>query len=758
MNKKIYCSALCALFGGMLLTSCTNELREPSVNVGDGLKLAKAPQVTAWSGNHTFNNTRANDDLSVIAPGLANAITSNNAPKTRGEMDPDNSYSMNKDGKIFWKEARTNLLNLDEEAKIIKDWLPEGTMSPYADKLKLDFMYYAKNSDIEFEFYPVYGETAENHSIGLFYFNDIIDPSPVKTDDLWEDFVMVYNPGGWNHNVPLEDGYMPGYKIKIKAGTYFGFYWINNGKNGEPGVQYAWQNPENYENININESFSHKSLNKPNAWSNGCNIPGWSSEVRAVTFYKDGKTYIGFEDSNDYDFNDIVFTADKILLMVDSEGKEYELPEDYEEPSNPKCPKDNCGHDKHDGDICQDCVNEGKHSACNPCPKEDEGGNNGCGHPGSSHDPETGICQDCVEKGTNGPCNPETGTTDPEDPETPNCPNVDNPDFNGGCTHDHDDTYCDDCDDENGNCKHPEATNPCPNAGKDGYPEDGCGHEHRGKYCPTCEEGEPCHRPESKDLADGGTEVEVNLSINDKHEQYNGIEDFVTKLSIHVRYPHDVKVTIPIPAGMYIDKDDLLIFNKHEEIGVQQLPPHQAKFVIGDTEVYLTVEYSEDAITITTSGINDEVFEYCVDEYGDGLNFEIYNYFIGRVYENGEWKTGGVELSVLQGMLNQSTIEFIDEAGTTLSMEECPNYYINAFGKRDQWNYNGPEPEGGYDPLVDSDNIVSIVEDQEGFYDNGLTGSHLNGSDSNVIYKKDGVENTNENNEHGHTFLWGEDE
>lgn len=57
MNKKIYCLALGAVLGGMLV-SCTNELNEPNnvPNQPGLLKVIKDPKVIAWSGDQVLKN------------------------------------------------------------------------------------------------------------------------------------------------------------------------------------------------------------------------------------------------------------------------------------------------------------------------------------------------------------------------------------------------------------------------------------------------------------------------------------------------------------------------------------------------------------------------------------------------------------------------------------------------------------------------------------------------------------------------------
>lgn len=276
--------------------------------------------------------------------------------------------------------------------------------------------------------------------------------------------------------------------------------------------------------------------------------------------------------------------------------------------------------------------------------------------------------------------------------------------------------------------------------------------------CSALSEGDE-NNDETGDTGDGKeedikypttSEVEVNLSINDTHYD---VEDFVSKLSIHVRYANDVRINIPIPAQYYLDVDDLYILNKHEDgLGVYGTE-HNAEYDIAGFKVTLNVSYSEDGITVTTNGINQNVFDYCVENFRDGLNFEIYNYFVGRVQNaDGDWVSSDLSVADLQEYLNKSTIEFIDNSGNTLNGTECPDYYINAFGNRGEYNGN-EEPENGYDPTVSEDCKVTIDSAQANDYGNGVTGGHLNNSEDNVIYKNNYFEG--EPGEHDHGFLWG---
>lgn len=206
-------------------------------------------------------------------------------------------------------------------------------------------------------------------------------------------------------------------------------------------------------------------------------------------------------------------------------------------------------------------------------------------------------------------------------------------------------------------------------------------------------------------------EVEINLSINDTHLNYN-VEDLVSKLSIHVRKATDVQVFIPISPQYYCQTDDLYIFNTHEFFVYGENNIQTVSYNVNGNTVQLNVEFSEKGITITTNGINQNVIDYCFNTYGDGINFEIYNYFCyNEQDENGKWvrvenEEGNISKETLQEWLNKSTVTFIDEA---------PNYYINAFGKDNEGRDCFVKPTNEY--LQKKDNMY-----------------HLNNSYLNIIY------------------------
>lgn len=209
---------------------------------------------------------------------------------------------------------------------------------------------------------------------------------------------------------------------------------------------------------------------------------------------------------------------------------------------------------------------------------------------------------------------------------------------------------------------------------------------------PPCEEDND--DTDIPDVNPRRNEVEVNLTLEEKDYQSS-------HLSIHVRHATDVEIFIPVPQQYYCDVDDMAIVeNKKGETFVHG-GPFRTEYSINGHVVSLNVEYLADGIRIWTDGINEDVIEYCQSNYGDGITFEVWNYF-----------NDAISREDLLYLLNRATVRFLDSE---------PDSYINAF----------TEEDGQRNP---DDCTVSIVEDQVGDYFDGKEGPHKNGSDYNMIY------------------------
>ena len=179
---------------------------------------------------------------------------------------------------------------------------------------------------------------------------------------------------------------------------------------------------------------------------------------------------------------------------------------------------------------------------------------------------------------------------------------------------------------------------------------------------PTPDPDAPTPDPTPSVVAGNGS-VEVNFSVNDR--QYNAND---TKLSIHVRDTTDVTLFIPTPADYYCPVDDMMIVQKHDEVQAYNTTSAVDMDINGNI-VTLTTTYSKDGITITTKGINADVLKYLRSTYGDGLTFEISNYFATERVDASGNKVR-VTREELQAMLNRTTISFT----------QTPKFYLNAFG------------------------------------------------------------------------------
>jgi len=191
------------------------------------------------------------------------------------------------------------------------------------------------------------------------------------------------------------------------------------------------------------------------------------------------------------------------------------------------------------------------------------------------------------------------------------------------------------------------------------------------KICPAQMTGNeiiPSEFPDPNETVDESTgelvsvngHVEVNLSLNAEKEK----DDYIsTKLSIHVRDTTDVEVFIPVPAEYYCDADDMNIVISHRlELEMHSPSSSVMEFEVNGQTVITTVAFEMSGIRIKTQGINAQVLKYLRTNYGDGITFEVWNYY-NSTYNRDQ----------LKYMLDQSTVSFTNN----------PYQYINAFAKLD---------------------------------------------------------------------------
>lgn len=231
-------------------------------------------------------------------------------------------------------------------------------------------------------------------------------------------------------------------------------------------------------------------------------------------------------------------------------------------------------------------------------------------------------------------------------------------------------------------------------------------------------------------------EVEINLSLQDAHKKANGenkyaVADLVSHLSIHVRSYTDVEVTLPVPAAIYCDQDDLYIYNERAAGFNYEGSVHTATYTLEEGETYcvpqlvdetknkyedgdpITVKQdhtvtlnisfapakkgeTEGYITIWTEGITKEVIDYCKWTYGDGLNFDAYNYY-NRANADDLAHYDQYSVAQLLEKLNDSEVEFLgykkpvteeNPEGTIENIDYAPHYYINAFTYDEKGEHN----------------------------------------------------------------------
>ncbi len=154
----------------------------------------------------------------------------------------------------------------------------------------------------------------------------------------------------------------------------------------------------------------------------------------------------------------------------------------------------------------------------------------------------------------------------------------------------------------------------------------------------------------------GSTGVEVNLSVCPANE-YNA-----SKLSVHIRVVNDVTVFIPVEATAFSknDANSLAILLKNASATGVYGETEQALVVNGNT-VQSKVQFMENGVKVSVTGVNQAVIDYLQEEYGDGITVEVWNYY-----------------------QNTTTLEGLKagfDAGAKVSFSEKPSLYVNAFAK-----------------------------------------------------------------------------
>lgn len=570
---------------------------------------------------------------------------------------------------ISFVEVRTTDLDKKREEEIIEDYLPEQNEN-LKDEIQRNFIFKAPE-DITFELYPIYCQTNTPKTVGIFYWDANGNYGEVENVfngiTQWEG--RCTSEWKWEEGKGnYEVTTFFGKKVSIPAGYIFGFFWNGNNNNG------------------VTTYYSIDQWNDDCFATNGGGQklePERFSKLHGVTFELEGKTYMGLEDWTDFDFQDLVFTCPENLVEVPTDqvpekGQNWTddtFPGGTDTPTPPTPPT---GGDDEDDD-CEIC-----------------------GHP--SHD---GICDEC--KPGESDCHPE-------------CPK---------CHHtSHGDGPCRECGDNTG-CNHKDEP-----AGPGNNPN-------------------TPDTPETLDPAHHNDEVEVNFSINDVHTDANRQKyeaaDLWTKLSIHVRKGTDVKIHVPLPGRYLCESDDFAILQDHAngiytgQEGVKEGvidENHYMTYRIQKDEttywdVTLYVNITEDGMDVWTDGITQELIDYLFEKNGDGINFEIWNYY---QTETVKWIDGEKQVTptltaeqyaAFQGYLDQSTIEFLDDA---------PSFYINAFGF--DWT------NGVFSQDIRPRDCLVTPTDKSKFEMNPMFCYHLNGTPWNIIWTNTKVDRTSDDYKH----------
>lgn len=189
-------------------------------------------------------------------------------------------------------------------------------------------------------------------------------------------------------------------------------------------------------------------------------------------------------------------------------------------------------------------------------------------------------------------------------------------------------------------------------------------------------------------------QIEVNLSIN--AEKIDG--DYIAShLSIHVRDTSDVEVFLPVAAQYYCEADDMAIVLSHSlgAVGYGSIASSKdMNFDVNGNTVKLTVTYEADGIRVTTSGINSNVLKYLRDTYGDGMTFEVWNYYKSNVVDANGTILEAFDRAKLKEKLNTANVKFTSD----------PGQYVNAFGA--VYDYDGKvygkvDSDGVWTPYAD---------------------------------------------------------
>lgn len=782
----------CALLGGVMV-SCNNDLRNPSMNGNGSLSgPVKTPDVVVWSGNETFRNTFTGNGSTGTRAENANANEWADPNKEYGGwLVPDPLTEGQKLRAKAYFQAHPNLAYEDPHwhnffvQQVYKGYTKPGSYSPEiytsadgsttSTSDNMNLMTVGQGNEHIYNFN--YGNCSVNDRVldnggnvndGPFHSDQIM--LMVDIDDT-SCFGYYETNGSKHHND----------KAALVSAAVIDAWAAENGNIGEPVVD-KWNRSflgfdlelRTYPDM-ISNGFAkyQDGVEQPKYIWNGKEViqvakcdetTGWSPvPLKGFEFLKgaDGE-WLPFVDTNE----NMYWASNKRILQQSEVKIEKQITVDTQggtQQQNVAClnmeilqplidagyipVKDKSltewikvvGGDGYYSDWIV-CVTEahkiGENPGVNPnpeTPEVTEGVCENCGH-GIFWNETLGMfvhvnmaansseCQDCIKEG-------KTGDNACDNPVL------------------HDDSHgIPDGDEKCGKCKH-SAHNP--------------------GECQDCQTNHgACYVPNYSDNLKWENEVEINLSILDVHKLPNGnkkydIDDLVSKLSIHVRYPKDVEVILPVPANIYCDQDDLYILKDHYfdkdgnpnwKYGGDVVEYAQ---LVGDEVVTLNVEFvtaEDDDLTkseagyirIWTTGINENVIKYCRENFGDGINFEVYNYYNrGNKYTTGNYPTVSEE-ELQYNYLSHSIVNFDWEEG--YASKTYPYFYINAFNQINDQPVKGDcyvwilgDERANIGNVYNAEGIVkgsetSLTNSQRVKYVDPYQGTHFNGSPLNWIY------------------------
>ena len=224
--------------------------------------------------------------------------------------------------------------------------------------------------------------------------------------------------------------------------------------------------------------------------------------------------------------------------------------------------------------------------------------------------------------------------------------------------------------------------------------------------------------------------VEVNLEV-EEHKDY-----LATHLSIHVRAVTDVEVFIPIKAELYCAQDDMAIVEQHlEEFMVHggYTTDNNVTYNVNGTTVTLKIAYEADGIRVTTDGINENVIDYLKTITGDGITFEVWNYYNeGEIDEEGNITGQAFGKSMDERRQNLYTYLYTNNA-TVEFLDKEPSLYVNAFFFDDNY-VDGTWAGYNKDAKNPWDCEVKIVDEQVRDFKDYEEGWFYNDSEYNWLY------------------------